>query len=70
MRGIRQVSLVKDRIEAVKAEIVEIRGSEDYLIFSEGSTKGFATYIADLEAALDTEIAQLQRELKTVSTKT
>ena len=69
VRVIRQISLVKDRMEAVKAKIVEIRGSEDYLMFSEASTKGFATYIADLEATLDTEIAQLQRELKTVSTK-
>ena len=69
VRVIRQINLVKDRIEAVNAEIVEIRGSEDYGIFSEASTKGFETYIAELEATLDTEIARLKRELTAVSTE-
>ena len=63
VRVIRQISLVKERIEAAEKEIVEAEGSEDYLMLSEASAKGLATYIADLEAALDADIAQLEREL-------
>ena len=69
MRIIRQISLVNDRFETVKAEIAEVKGSEDYGIFSEASTKGFETYIAELEATLDKEIARLKRELTAVSTE-
>jgi len=63
VRVIRQISLVKDRIEAVEKEIAEVEGSEDYLMFSEARAKGLATYITDLEAVLDADIARLQRDI-------
>ena len=69
VRTIRQISLVNDRIEAVRAEISQIKESEDHLMLSEATTKGLATYIADLEAALDAEIAQLNEELMSFSTE-
>ena len=67
VRTIRQISLVNDRIEAVRAEIAEIRESEDCLMLSEATAKGLAIYIADLEATLDTEIAQLSEESMSLS---
>ena len=57
-----------DRIEAARAEISEIKDSEDYLMLSEATTKGLKIYIADLEATLDAEIAQLNEELMSFST--
>ena len=68
VRTIRQISLVNDRIEAVRAEISQIKESEDYLMLSEATAKGLAIYIADLEANLDAEIAQLNEELMSLST--
>ena len=68
VRIIRQISLVKDRIETVRAEISKIKDSEDYLMLSEATTKGLKIYIADLEAILDAEIAQLNEELMSFST--
>ena len=69
VRTIRQISLVKDRIETVRAEISKIKDSEDYLMLSEATTKGLAIYIANLEAALDAEIAQLNEEFMSFSTE-
>lgn len=68
VRTIRQISLVKDRIETVRAEIAEIHDSEDCLMLSEATAKGLAIYISDLEATLDAEIAQLNEELMSFST--
>ena len=68
VRTVRQTSLVKDRIETARAEIAEIQDSEDYLMLSEATTKGLAIYISDLEATLDSEIAQLNEELMSLST--
>ena len=70
VRVIRQISLVKDRIEAVKKDIVEVEESEDYLMFSEAKDKSLATYIADLQATLDADIALLERELMASSAET
>ena len=39
VRVIRQISLVKDRIEAVGKEIAEVGGTEDYLMLSEARAK-------------------------------
>ena len=69
VRTVRQTSLVKDRIETARAEIAEIQDSEDYLMLSEATTKGLAIYIANLEAALDAEIAQFNEELMSFSTE-
>lgn len=69
IRVIRKISLVKNRIETVKTEIAETKGSEDYVMLSEASAKGLATYIAELEAALDSEIAHLKGELMAFSTE-
>ena len=69
VRTIRQISLVKDRIEAARAEIAEIQESEDHLMLSEATAKGLVTYIANLEANLDAEIAQLNEELMSFSTE-
>ena len=63
VRVIRQISLVRNRIEAVEKDIAEVEESEDYLMLSEARAKGLATYIADLEAALDADIALLEEEL-------
>jgi hypothetical protein len=63
VRVIRQISLARDRIETVEKEMAEIVESMDYLMFFEARAQGLATYIADLEAALDTDIARLEREL-------
>ena len=69
VRTIRQISLVKDRIETARAEISEIKASEDYLMLSEAIAKGLEIYIADLEAALNAEIAQFNEELMAFSTQ-
>ena len=69
VRTVRQISLVKNRIETARAEIAEIQDSEDYLMLSEATTKGLEIYIADLVATLDAEIAQLNEELMFISTE-
>jgi hypothetical protein len=69
VRTIRQISLIKDRIETARAEISGIKASEDYLMFSEAIAKGLEVYIVDLEAALNSEIAQINEELMAFSTQ-
>jgi len=69
VRVIRQISLARDRIEIVEKEIAEIEESMDYLMFLEARAQGLATYIADLAAVLDTDIARLERELMAFSTE-
>ena len=64
----RQISQLKGRIETLKREIAEARASEDYVMLSEASAEGFAAYIANREATLDAEIAQLERELMAFET--
>ena len=69
VRTIRQISLVKDRIETARTEISEIKVSEDYLMLSEAIARGLEVYIADLEATLEAEIAQFNEELMAFSTQ-
>lgn len=68
-RTIRQISLVTDRIETIRAEIAKIMDSEDYLMLSEATEKGIENYIANLKATLDAEIVQLNEELVSFSTE-
>ena len=70
VRTVRQISLVKNRIETARAEIAEIQESEDYLMLSEATDKGLTIYISNLEATLDAEIARLNEELMSFSTET
>jgi len=67
VRTIRQINLVTDRIETIRAEIAKIMDSEDYLMLSEATAKGLENYIDDLKATLDAEIAQLNEELVSFS---
>ena len=68
MRTIRQIRLVTDRIETVRAEIAKTMDSEDYLMLLEATAKGLEIYISDLNATLDAEIAQFNEELMAFST--
>ena len=68
MRTIRQIRLVMDRIETVRAEIAKAMDSEDYLMLLEATAKGLEIYISDLNATLDAEIAQFNEELMAFST--
>jgi hypothetical protein len=66
VRAIRQISLLQERILKAKAEIAQAMESEDSAMVGEANAEGVATYIANLEANLDAEIAELKQELLTM----
>lgn len=63
VRLIRQISQVKQRIADGNAEIAKIKESDNYLMFLDAESQGFAEYLKALTTTLDNEIEQARKAL-------